>query len=156
MSKAKRSTLRLANFLPYRLSVLSNRISDGIAVTYEERFGISVPEWRVMAILAEFPGISAREVSERTAMHKVAISRTLQKLLGSDRVVRKSDASDRRKSELSLSAKGRREYAKIIPLAIEYESSLLAALSAKQRRDLDKLLNKLADAQAAMEPLGPG
>ena len=71
------SKLHLENFLPYRLSVLSNTVSGAIAAAYFAHFGLSIPEWRVMAVLAANPGLSAAEVTARTAMDKVAVSRAL-------------------------------------------------------------------------------
>ena len=68
-------TLDLDHFLPYRLSVLSNRISSAIAREYSQRFALGVTEWRVMAVLARYPGLSASKVALRTAMDKVAVSR---------------------------------------------------------------------------------
>ena len=86
-----KSRLYLDAFTPYRLSVLTNRISSAIARHYSERFDLSIPEWRVMAVLGETPGLSARQVAERTAMDKVQVSRAVQSLLAretSDKIVR--------------------------------------------------------------------
>jgi DNA-binding MarR family transcriptional regulator len=69
--------LDLDRFVPYKLSVLSNRVSDAIARHYSERFGLSIPEWRVMAVLGQKPGLSARDVAARTAMDKVQVSRAV-------------------------------------------------------------------------------
>src|SRR3546814_1367690 len=74
-------TLELERFLPYRLSVLSNRVSQKIADTYAERFGLAVTEWRVIAVLGRYPDLSAGAVAERTAMDKVAVSRAVARLL---------------------------------------------------------------------------
>ena len=73
--------LDLEHFLPYRLSVLSNRVSDAIARVYSERFALGVTEWRVMAVLGRYPDLSASEVAQRTAMDKVAVSRAVARLL---------------------------------------------------------------------------
>ena len=83
---ANSTVLELEGFLPYRLSVLSNTVSQAIAAEYEQRFGLSVTEWRVMAVLGRYTGISAREVAERTAMDKVAVSRAVARLLESGRI----------------------------------------------------------------------
>src|SRR5690625_7768560 len=72
--------LKLEKFLPYQLSVLSNLMSHGIALTYEERFELSVTEWRVIALLGRHPGITATEVARRAAMDKVAVSRAVARL----------------------------------------------------------------------------
>src|SRR5215471_17853165 len=97
-SPARKSerTLDLEHFLPYRLSVLSNRVSDAIAREYSDRFGLSIPEWRVMAVLGGTPGLSAREVAERTAMDKVQVSRAVESLMRARRVQKAADNRDGR------------------------------------------------------------
>src|SRR5262245_21779940 len=97
--------LELDRFLPYRLSVLSNGISAAIAREYAQRFDLSVTEWRVLAVLGRYPGVSASEVAERTAMDKVAISRAVARLMATGRVTRDVHGDDRRRSVLELSAK---------------------------------------------------
>ena len=137
------ATLELERFLPYRLSVLSNRVSQAIADLYAERFGIGTTQWRVIAVLGRFPGLSANEVAERTAMDKVAVSRAVASLLDKGLLQREVHASDRRRSVLDLSRTGRRMHARIAPLALEIERSLLAGLGARERAQLHALLDKL-------------
>ena len=139
--------LVLRNFLPYRLSVLSNRISQAIAERYEEKFSLSLSEWRMIAVLGEESDLSAAEVSQRTAMDKVAVSRAVKNLLATGRLERHFSNYDRRRSVLSLSTKGRAVYQKILPLALSYEVTLLSGLSAAEREFLDNILNKLDDIQ---------
>jgi hypothetical protein len=83
--------LLLARFLPYRLSVLANRASSTLAGQYSQRFGLSIPQWRVIAVLANEPGISAVEVAERTAMDEVAVSRAVATLHRDGRIDRRVD-----------------------------------------------------------------
>ncbi|MGD9388072.1 MAG: MarR family transcriptional regulator [Gammaproteobacteria bacterium] len=135
--------LVLDEFLPYRLSVLSNRVSGAIAQAYSRRYGLSIPEWRVIAVLALAPGVSAAEVAERTAMDKVAVSRAVRQLLQTGRLSRRTAAGDRRRSILELTAEGRRIYQRVTPALRRYEAALLAALSAPERRALDGLLRRL-------------
>jgi len=135
--------LDLEHFLPYRLSVLTNRISQGLAGLYVERFGISITQWRVIAVLGREPGLSANDVAERTAMDKVAVSRTVAKLLQRGLLERQVHALDRRRSVLQLSAQGACIYAQIVPLALNYERRLLAALTLDERTQLECLLHKL-------------
>lgn len=137
--------LVLEQFLPYRLSVLSNRLSGAIAESYSRRFGLSIPEWRVMAVLARAPGISAAEVAERTAMDKVAVSRAVRRLLQDGRVRRETATGDRRRSILELSREGREVYACIVPVLRRYEKDLLSALSARERNQLAALLRRLEE-----------
>src|SRR5437868_5977498 len=97
--------LDLDRFMPYRLSVVTNRVSSAIARHYAERFALSIPEWRVIAVLGQNPGLSARQVAERTAMDKVQVSRAVAALLAARRLSKEAHASDGRVAHLSLSAR---------------------------------------------------
>lgn len=136
--------LDLDHFMPYRLSVLSNRVSSAIANEYSERFDLTIPEWRVMAVLGGTPGLSAREVAERTAMDKVQVSRAVARLLHAKRIQRAQDNLDGRVTRLRLSSRGRTIYDQIVPLALHLEEEFLAALSAAERKAFDQLMAKLA------------
>ncbi|SRR5258708_4461805 len=143
-SPAPKPRLDLDRFLPYRLSVLSNRVSDAIAKAYSDRFGLTIPEWRAMAVLGGTPGLSAREVAERTAMDKVQVSRAVDILVRTRRVSRTADMSDGRIQRLSLTPKGRAIYDEVVPLALHLEEIFLSALKPEERRQLDVLMAKLA------------
>jgi DNA-binding MarR family transcriptional regulator len=142
--KGARSTLDLDRFLPYRLSVLTNRVSNAIARHYSERFDLSPPEWRVMAALGQASGLSAREVAVRTEMDKVQVSRAVARLMRGKRMQKQTDMSDGRVTRLSLSARGRAIYNEIVPLALALEEQFLAALGPRERAALDVLMSKLA------------
>lgn len=143
--------LQLDRFVPYRLSVLSNLLSMSIAHAYQRDFALSIPEWRVVAVLARFPNLSAIEVGERTAMDKVAVSRAVRSLVASRRVTRSLDKGDRRKSILRLSASGKSVYTRVAPRALRYEQKLLDALSASDRRALDRLISRLMERAREMD-----
>jgi DNA-binding MarR family transcriptional regulator len=143
--------LHLDRFIPYRLSVLSNTVSMNIARAYAREFDLSIPEWRVLAVLARYPDLSAVDVAERSAMDKVAVSRAVQSLLASKRLVRSYDKVDRRRSVLRLSAAGQSVYTRVAPLALAYEQRLMSALSATERRSLDRLLSVLLERAQQME-----
>jgi DNA-binding MarR family transcriptional regulator len=138
--------LELERFLPYRLSILSNRVSQAIAREYTERFNLSMTEWRVMAVLARFngEGMSAREVAERTAMDKVAVSRALARLTSAGRVSRATHGGDKRRSVLRLTAKGWKIHDTVAPRARAHERELLGHLTAEEKRVLAQILDKLA------------
>jgi DNA-binding MarR family transcriptional regulator len=138
-----RPKLHLENFLPYRLSVLSNTVSGANAAAYFAHIGLTIPEWRVMAVLAANPGLSAAEVTARTAMDKVAVSRAVAALLAAGRLRRTTAKSDRRRTHLELTATGTRVYAQVVPMALDYERHLVAPLSKKDRESLDRLLRIL-------------
>ena len=138
------ATLELEQFLPYRLSVLSNRVSETISGYYRQRFGLAVTEWRTMAVLGRYQGLSAGEVAERTAMDKVAVSRAVARLLQRGFIQRETHGDDRRRSVLALSRNGQRIYDDIAPLALDLERRLLSRLDRDERAALDALLDKLA------------
>ncbi len=147
--EAMHATLELDRFLPYRLSVLSNRISQDIARLYGERFALTVTEWRILAVLGRFPDLSAGEVAERTAMDKVAISRAVTSLLESGRLKRRIHGQDRRRSVLALSANGYKVYDEVAPLALAYERRLLEGLQSDERAALDRLLARMEERELA-------
>src|ERR1700761_756248 len=136
--------LDLDHFLPYRLSILSNRASDAIARHYSDRFGLSVPEWRVMAVLGQTPGLSARDVAQRTAMDKVQVSRAVASLVDARQAKRDGDEADGRITRLSLTPRGQAIYDEVVPLALHLEAVFLAALTPEERTTLDRLMDKLA------------
>ncbi|HMA51727.1 MAG TPA: MarR family winged helix-turn-helix transcriptional regulator [Magnetospirillaceae bacterium] len=143
--------LDLEHFLPYRLSVLANRVSRGFGRLYEERFDLKLPEWRVMAVLGRQPGITAREVVELTAMDKVAISRAVARLIEMGRVSAETDSADGRRQRLSLSEAGLDIYRQIIPLARRIENALVAGIEASDLAVLDKLLAHLTEAAETID-----
>ncbi len=149
---SERPALTLGAFLPYRLSVLSNTISAAIAETYGSRFGLTLWQWRCMAVIGETPGLAARDVAARTAMDKVAVSRALAGLEALGHVTRDASPSDRRASRLSLTPSGRAVYAEIVPLALAHEARLLAAFDAGEIEQLQSMLSRLA---RAVRPEGP-
>lgn len=141
--RADHAFLDLERFLPYRLSVLSNRVSQAIATAYQARFGLAITEWRVMAALGRYPDLSANEVAERTAMDKVAVSRAVAKLLERGLLKREMHDNDRRRSVLALSVEGLTVYDEVVPLALGYERDLLSPLDDDERATLMQLLGKL-------------
>jgi DNA-binding MarR family transcriptional regulator len=148
--------LHLEKFLPYRLSVLSNTVSSAIAAAYFMNFGLSIPEWRVMAVLAANPGLSAAEVTARTAMDKVAVSRAVAALLAAGRLHRTTAPADRRRTHLALTRAGERVYARVVPMALDYERSLVAPLSKRDRAALDRLVRVLLGRAVELGPAHAG
>jgi DNA-binding MarR family transcriptional regulator len=141
--KPDHAPLELESFLPYQLSIVSNTVSQAIADDYQQRYDLGVTEWRVMAVLARFDGLSAREVAERTAMDKVAVSRALARLVAAGRVRRHTHHDDKRRSVLGLTAAGWRIHDDVAPLARARERELLARLEPQEREWLRRILDKL-------------
>jgi DNA-binding MarR family transcriptional regulator len=146
-----RGDLDLEHFLPYRLSVLSNRVSTAIARVYSQRFALGVTEWRVMAVLGRYPDVSANEVAQRTAMDKVAVSRAVASLLEAGRVERDTHGDDRRRSVLRLSASGQRIHDQVAPLALAFERQLLGDMAEGERALLFRLLDRLDELELRAE-----
>jgi DNA-binding MarR family transcriptional regulator len=136
-------TLELENFLPYRLSVLAQLVSESLHDLYAGPFGLTVTQWRVMAALGRFAPLTASDVGQRIVMDKVAVSRAVAGLMKRGLVERATDREDRRRASLELSATGRKMHARIVPLALEYEERLYAVLSAEERTQLDRLSDRL-------------
>jgi DNA-binding MarR family transcriptional regulator len=138
------ATLRLSAFLPFRLSVLTNTISRRIAERYDREFGLSIWQWRVMAVLGETPGLSASAVTERTAMDKVAVSRAVAGLIALGYLDRATAHDDARRSALCLSPEGLEVYRRIVPMALAYERELADAVSPEDLALLNTLLDRFA------------
>lgn len=146
--------LVLARFLPYRLSILSNRVSNAIAKAYSARFGLTIPQWRTLAVLGEAKRapLTATEVTQATEMDKVTVSRAVAGLLERGLVRRSASPDDGRARMLELTREGRAIYDEVAPIALAYEARLLKALTGAERASLDALLKKLAAAAAELEP----
>ena len=135
--------LRLQDYFPYQLAVASNQVSRMVARHYQSRFGLTIWEWRVIAVLAEGRSISAQLLSEAAAMDKVTVSRAVKALLDRALISRKRDETDRRSSLLKLTRKGRETYEKVAPLALEAETALFEGENETELKRLAELLNRL-------------
>ncbi len=135
--------LKLENFLPYQLAVLSNTVSTTVARAYDKRFKVSIPEWRVIAVLGRFPGLSAVEVAERTLMDKVAVSRAVTKLIKTGRIDREFADADRRRSILNLSEDGKKLHDEIAQVALRFERDLVEGFSEEEMKNLTNIMERL-------------
>ena len=147
------SPLELERFLPYRLSILSNQVSQAIADEYQDQFSLAMTEWRVMAVLARFEPLSAREVAEHTAMDKVAVSRAVAGLIELGYLERKAAEEDGRRSKLYLTRTGQSVYDEIVPMAMAEEQALEGVLTPEERLELTRLMEKLAGSASPGRPL---
>lgn len=143
------SKLTLDEFIPYRLSVLSNTISRKIAEIYNREFGLNIWQWRVMAVVGETPGVSATAVTSKTAMDKVAVSRAVAGLIELGYMTRDASSEDARRSVLQLTKQGESIYRQIVPLALKYETDLLSGFD---QRTLDELKDALTILAAFVSP----
>lgn len=137
--------IELESFLPYRIAVLANVMAAAIAAAYVERFGLTVPEWRVIAVLTRYPGLSAREVAQKTHMDAVAVSRAVNRSVAAGRLRRAMARDDRRRSVLQVSETGADVYREVAPVALEFERALLDALPSSDRQALDRAISTLTE-----------
>jgi DNA-binding MarR family transcriptional regulator len=134
---------RLADFLPYLLSVTSNAVSDSIAEEYRARFGLKIPEWRVMAVLGDSGAHTQRELVEATRMDKVAVNRACKMLEDRGLIARSPNASDGRSHHLELTATGRAVHGEIMPLALDMERRLFSTLNSAERQTFQQFLARI-------------
>lgn len=135
----------LAEFMPYRLSVTSNAVSDLIAGEYRAQFGLKIPEWRIMAVLGDAGALTQRQLVAATLMDKVAVNRACKVLESRELVARIPNASDGRSHHLELTAQGRTMHGQIMPLAVDMYEKVFACLSERETDKLRTILAKLLD-----------
>ncbi len=135
--------IRLGEFMPYRLSITSNAVSDLIAGEYRARYGLKIPEWRVMAVLGDAGGLTQRELVAATLMDKVAVNRACKVLEGRGLVARSPNEADGRSHHLELTSAGRTMHGQIMPLAVDMYDKVFACLSARETAKLGTILAKL-------------
>lgn len=133
----------LNDYIPCQLATLTQSIMRSLASLFENRYGISLPEWKVLAIIRHKPGLSAVAVARLAQMDTVAVSRAVTKLLDRDLVMRELDTEDRRRSVLDVSPEGRELHDQIAPLASKLEASLLDELSEEEQRVFAKAIRVL-------------
>lgn len=136
--------MNLDNFLPYRLAVLSEQVSQCVALVYRERFGLSRDEWRVLAVLADGVTVKTGQVIDTAALDKMQVSRAVKSLQDQGYLERVPDPQDGRGWLLRLTAAGRSLFRKIAPMVQSREAFLLEALSAEERAVLDRAIERLS------------
>ena len=138
-----RPVLKLNQFLPYQLNQLAETVSRSFSRIYAEKYGIGIPEWRVIATLGEYEMVTARDVSSSTAMHKTKVSRAVATLEKRGFVTRDKNPDDMREQALKLTAAGIAVYEDIIPKALSYSQGLQDALTREQQALLSDIFDRL-------------
>ncbi|WP_299772156.1 MarR family winged helix-turn-helix transcriptional regulator [uncultured Pseudoteredinibacter sp.] len=139
----KEPSLILNQFLPFRLVNIAKRVSDTYSWVYNREFGLSIPEWRILARLGEQPGLSSKLIGEITLMDKSKVSRGVKQLEDKGLLAKNKDQQDNRVYYLSLTEEGQQLYHSIVPTALDWEAELLQALDVSEYRDLFRVLEKL-------------
>ncbi|WP_367196419.1 MarR family winged helix-turn-helix transcriptional regulator [Amorphus sp. 3PC139-8] len=133
----------LDEFVPYLVNVLGTRLSVELGAEYGERFGISIPEWRVLAHLSQNDHVSVREIYRRVEMDKVKVSRAATRLEAAGLIVKEIPDDDRRLVALTLTAKGQNVVAEIVDMALDFERRFLAKLEPSEQETFRRLLKRM-------------
>jgi DNA-binding MarR family transcriptional regulator len=152
------AALRLEDFLPYRLNVVASLASQALSRIYSERYGIGVPEWRVLVTLGQFGVMTGKQIGTHSHMHKTKVSRAVAQLETRKLVARKANRADKREAFLSLTGAGRAIYEDLAPSALEFAQRLAEVIEPGDRAAFDRALKRLSERSAALaaETSGPG
>jgi DNA-binding MarR family transcriptional regulator len=143
--KSIQPLLELERFLPYRLNVVAETVSRALSQLYAERYGIGVPEWRVMATLGEYERMTAKQVGTHSRMHKTKVSRAVATLEQKRLIEREPNEDDMREAFLALTTRGLRVYQDLAPRALAFERALDKSLGNSERAHLDAILRRLEE-----------
>ena len=152
MNAPTRTSRRLAEFLPYQLSLASNAVSTRIAEQYRRRFALRMTDWRVMAVLGDGGPLTQRQLCQLTLMDKVPVNRACKALEERGLAERRPNENDGRSHLLELTAEGRAVHARIMPLAEKIEEELFSSLSAEERAAFRAMLVRLREAAGEFDP----
>lgn len=142
--------LRLEEFLPYRLNYVAAEVSQALSEIYGRRFGISIPEWRVIATLGQFGSTTARDIGQHSRMHKTTVSRAVTTLEKRKLVTRRANRDDLREAFLALTDSGMQIYHQVAPLARAFSDALCGGFSPEERVAIDSLLSRLSERLAGI------
>jgi DNA-binding MarR family transcriptional regulator len=138
-----KTALILDEFIPYRLSFTSNLVSEVIARAYQTLFGLRVPEWRLVAVIAETEAVTQQAIGARTRMDKVTVSRAAIALVERGLVLRRPNPADRRSHLLVLSRRGRELFDEVMPKAMQLEAQIFSGFEAAELARFIDLLRRI-------------
>jgi DNA-binding MarR family transcriptional regulator len=147
---AEQAPLKLELFLPYQLNVVSNLVSQALSRVYARRYGIGVPEWRVVVTLGQYGVMTAKAIGAHAHMHKTKVSRAVAFLEKRRLVARRANRDDKREAFLSLTAGGRTMYEEVAPHALDFARRLTDILSPSDREAFDRALRLLTERSAQL------
>jgi DNA-binding MarR family transcriptional regulator len=135
--------LDLERFLPYRLNVVAEAVSQALSRLYGQRYGIGVPEWRVLATLGQYRGMTAKQIGAHSRMHKTKVSRAVAGLEERGFLSREANPADMREAFLALTPEGDRIYRDLVPEVMNFAAALTADLTSQERQLFDNLLLRI-------------
>ena len=144
------TTLKLEEFLPYRLNVCATLVSQALSRTYGERYRIGVPEWRVLVTLGQFGVMTGKAIGAHSHMHKTKVSRAVALLEQRRLVARRANRDDLRESFLSLTPAGNAIYREAAPIALDFARELMATVNPADRAALERALQRLTEYSAQL------
>ncbi len=142
--------LKLEEFLPYRLNVVASLVSQSLSRIYADRYGIGVPEWRVLVTLGQFEMMTGKAIGLHSHMHKTKVSRAVALLEGRKLLVRRANRADLRESFLTLTAAGRAMYEDLAPVALEFTRKLSESIDPADRAAFDRAIDRLTERSASL------
>jgi len=148
MNTAPRSDdapLKLEKFLPYRLNVVASLVSQALSRIYSDRYGIGVPEWRVVVTLGQFGTMTGKAIGAHSHMHKTKVSRAVALLEGRKLITRRANRSDLREALLALTSSGRTMYDDLAPIALDFANRLIEAVDAADRAAFERAVDRLIE-----------
>ena len=137
--------LKLEEFLPYRLNVAAALASQALSRIYAERYGIGVPEWRVLVTLGQYGVMTGKAIGEHAHMHKTKVSRAVALLESRTLLMRRANKADMRESLLSLTPAGRAIYQDIAPVAAAFARRFIEAIDPADRAAFDRALKAIIE-----------
>jgi DNA-binding MarR family transcriptional regulator len=149
---ADQAALKLEEFLPYRLNVCANLVSEALSHVYGERYKIGLPDWRVLVTLGQFGMMTAKAVGSHSHMHKTKVSRAVAMLERRKLVSRRANRDDMREAFLSLTPAGRDVYDELAPIALDFVQQLMETVDAADRAALDRALKRLTERTVQLAP----
>jgi|SRR5437588_10402548 len=148
-AKSSGCQLKLDEFLPHRLNVLSSLVSQALTRVYG-RHGISIPEWRVLVTLGEYGEMTGKAICAHTHMHKTKVSRAVAQLERRKFVHRRSNRQDLRESFLTLTPAGRSVYDELAPQALDFMQRLVQVVAVGDRGAFDRAMAELTRRSAEL------
>ena len=142
--------LKLEDFLPYRLNVVASLSSQALSRIYAKRYGIGVPEWRVLVTLGQFGMITGKAVGAHSHMHKTKVSRAVALLEKRKMIVRRANRADLREAFLSLTASGREIYEDLAPIALNFAKRLCEVIEPADRPAFERAIKRLSERSAEL------
>jgi DNA-binding MarR family transcriptional regulator len=147
---APTALLKLEDFLPHRLNVLSSLVSHALTRVYSQRYGIGIPEWRVLVTLGQYEVMTGKAIGAHTHMHKTKVSRAVAQLEQRKFVVRRANRADLREAFLSLTPAGRSVYEEAAPIALEFTNRLSEVVEPADRVAFDRAVRQLTERSATL------